>query len=505
MRDPDLVQRAERAAIALERAWGRWRVMHGMTADPPPPVSSYVGYSLEEPWGQPRVVFGIAAEDAEQLTAFLDGHDCVGPVYAEVAGLSDWRRSLPSASPAGGPASVSDPAAELPEASWLPGELPGVPPQPDRPAAESLLPGETAAADDDPEQAAGADVTAETSTATAAGPVADTGAPTGVGASAQVATPAATARGAAGRGSSLGLPAAEPAAASGDKPATSILAAGGEAEASALPQPAAADVVTREPGSRARRAAGAGRGDATAAGRGSVGVEPGAAVVEAGAAGFEAAAAQGPVGRESMTLPPLTLPAADMLASRESDAHGAAGHAGSLAEAEGADSPFPALLQPGIVAFRRRQDQASQLAAGSEESVASEQQPEAAGQAPVLAAALAPSADAEQPSQGGPGYRGPRYQGYPPQYQPEPLTWQHGRGSWAPAPDDGRTDAAPAGALGPGHAPADLDRADAGLPPPEHDLPRQVSRLGRSRRSGGGAHEAGSWSQGERAATDTAV
>ena len=85
MRDPDLVMRAERAAIALERAWGHWRVMHGLdTGDPLPPVTSYVGYSLEEPWGQPRVVFGVAAEEAERLAALLEGHDCVGPVHAEL-------------------------------------------------------------------------------------------------------------------------------------------------------------------------------------------------------------------------------------------------------------------------------------------------------------------------------------------------------------------------------------------------------------------------------------
>src|SRR5579862_2389038 len=85
MRDPDLVVRAQRAAAALEAAWNRWRTMHGLGTDPLPPVSSYVGYSLEEPWGQPRVVFGVDAEEAEQLAAILDGHDCVGPVHAEVA------------------------------------------------------------------------------------------------------------------------------------------------------------------------------------------------------------------------------------------------------------------------------------------------------------------------------------------------------------------------------------------------------------------------------------
>jgi len=74
--------RAQRAATELERAWDRWRTMHGLGTEPLPPVTSYVGYSLEEPWGQPRVVFGIAAGEAEHLAALLDRHDCAGPVYA---------------------------------------------------------------------------------------------------------------------------------------------------------------------------------------------------------------------------------------------------------------------------------------------------------------------------------------------------------------------------------------------------------------------------------------
>ena len=81
MRDPDLVTRAQRAAVALERAWERWRAMHGLSADPMPPVSSYVGYSIEEPWGRPRVVFGVDAREAELLAALLDHHECVGPFY----------------------------------------------------------------------------------------------------------------------------------------------------------------------------------------------------------------------------------------------------------------------------------------------------------------------------------------------------------------------------------------------------------------------------------------
>src|SRR5689334_13575911 len=86
MRDPELVFKAQLAASGLERAWQRWRVMHGLIADPMPAISSYVGYSLEEPWGQPRVVFGLSAKDAEQLSALLNRHDCIGPVHAAIAG-----------------------------------------------------------------------------------------------------------------------------------------------------------------------------------------------------------------------------------------------------------------------------------------------------------------------------------------------------------------------------------------------------------------------------------
>ena len=122
MRDPDLVQRAERAAIALERAWGRWRTKHGFGSDPLPPVSSYVGYSLEEPWGQPRVVFGVDAEEAELLAALLDGHECVGPVHAELTASSEWRRATangmgtapwPSADQLSIPAQAPQPGSEM--------------------------------------------------------------------------------------------------------------------------------------------------------------------------------------------------------------------------------------------------------------------------------------------------------------------------------------------------------------------------------------------------------
>ncbi len=113
MRDPDLVQRAERAAFALERAWGHWRVMHGLGTDPLPPVSSYVGYSLEEPWGQPRVVFGVGADEAERLAALLAGHDCVGPVHAEVTARPDWRLAA-SSTPATGQGRAFDGAVNVP-------------------------------------------------------------------------------------------------------------------------------------------------------------------------------------------------------------------------------------------------------------------------------------------------------------------------------------------------------------------------------------------------------
>jgi hypothetical protein len=82
MRDPDLILRAQRAAAVLEQAWDRWRTLHGTGATPPPPVSSYVGYSLEEPMGQPRVVFGVAAEEAELLASLLDRHERAGHAAA---------------------------------------------------------------------------------------------------------------------------------------------------------------------------------------------------------------------------------------------------------------------------------------------------------------------------------------------------------------------------------------------------------------------------------------
>jgi hypothetical protein len=126
------MQRADRAAIALEEAWERWRAMHGLGTEPLPPVSSYVGYSLEEPWGQPRVVFGLRADEAELLASLLDGHDCVGPIYAEVSTRPDWRRSVngpvsqltrPYANPLSVPAQAPpSPLDQLGQASRAPDE-----------------------------------------------------------------------------------------------------------------------------------------------------------------------------------------------------------------------------------------------------------------------------------------------------------------------------------------------------------------------------------------------
>ena len=138
MRDPDLVLRAQRAATALEQAWRSWRNTHGLSADPLPPVSGYVGYSLDEPWGQPRVVFGVCAEEAERLAALLEGHDCVGPVHAAVVAnpVPGGRVHVPAQAPA--------------DAAW---QGPA-----DYPSAKQALPPRAAAAEQaaDPGSAAGA-------------------------------------------------------------------------------------------------------------------------------------------------------------------------------------------------------------------------------------------------------------------------------------------------------------------------------------------------------------
>jgi hypothetical protein len=93
MRDPELVQRAERAATALEQALIHWRQRHGLDSEPLQPVTSYVGYSATEPWGQPRVVLGVHAEEAERLAAILEGHDCIGPIHAGISGWPTQRQA----------------------------------------------------------------------------------------------------------------------------------------------------------------------------------------------------------------------------------------------------------------------------------------------------------------------------------------------------------------------------------------------------------------------------
>ncbi len=149
MRDPDLMQRADRAAIALEQAWERWRAMHGLGGEPLPPVSSYVGYSLEEPWGQPRVVFGLRADEAEMLASLLDGHDCVGSVYAEVGARLDWR--LPASGPAPMPARGYGSPLGVPAQAPPPG-IDLLPPGPPDGFVVGPLGGEDATAADDPDE-----------------------------------------------------------------------------------------------------------------------------------------------------------------------------------------------------------------------------------------------------------------------------------------------------------------------------------------------------------------
>ncbi|HEU5419787.1 MAG TPA: hypothetical protein VFV41_19015 [Streptosporangiaceae bacterium] len=91
--------------------------MHGLAADAPPPVSSYVGYSLDAPWGQPRVVLGLCAEEAEQLAVLLDRHDCVGPVHASV-----------TARPAGPASPAGEGSQDVTAAGQVPAGLLRVPP-----------------------------------------------------------------------------------------------------------------------------------------------------------------------------------------------------------------------------------------------------------------------------------------------------------------------------------------------------------------------------------------
>jgi hypothetical protein len=396
MRDPDLVQRAERAALALERAWDRWRTMHGFGDDPLPPVSSYVGYSLEEPWGQPRVVFGVAADEAELLASLLDGHDCVGPVHHELTGSVEWRRG-----------SV-DHRGRSP---WpLPAQL-SIPQQAPQPGSDMFL---TASHGDPLDHAASA--------------VAMTGAD-GL------------------RPDSIDWPPAV-----GNPVATDPAAAVAASDASLV------EDAPREGPGRPR---------------------PGAATSANGKASApRSAASRRPRSPKTPAVPPVQTAATGHLGDAHELADGVQpGHQAVRAESGQAESGAaePRQAQPGqpdanaqpeIVAFRPRPEQSP--GAPPEAEPAPEQ---------------LTSSDDLMPNQG-PGYRGPRYQGYPPQYQE----------ATGPAKRSSAYAAAPV---------ADSD-LQAPARKPLRSKARQVTKLGRSRQQGPGAHEA--WgSEGDQAATDHAV
>ena len=534
MRDPDLVQRAERAAIALERAWGRWRVMHGLGTDPLPPVSSYVGYSLEEPYGQPRVVFGVGADEAEKLAALLDGHDCVGPVHAEVTGRADRRTArsdMPA--PAGSP-------------------FDGVPAQASQPASEDV-------------RASARPKTSDVGTDLSAGNV-RSGDVSGSGQKAGGSGPAAGASG-AGYGTS-GYGTSEPGSSEpgssehgtsehgSSEPGTSEHGSSEHGTSEHGTAGPGSDGAGRARGDREGASSGeAGYGRADDGGAGLRPLETGSAATAAGGAvrpvppapvlpqvaarKVVAASASGPVqaapaarlqpeptGRPaaSRTPEPNGILAADaspvsgpapVAASRDDRASADAGPVGlpprpplsrmfpaapllpvadhprgparhavqagqeanggpddirTVTEPEGT-VPFPAVDQSGIVAFRRRQDQLTEQF--SSHGLAGQRPPSEPFPASSAGSVFDPAASP------GPGYRGPRYRGFPPQYQPAPA-------GEAPAADLGETEPAPDTQPGLGE-------------------PRPVSSLGRQWRPGPGAHEAGGWPHGEHAATDTAV
>jgi hypothetical protein len=103
MRDPELAARAGYAAARLEKAWERWRALHGR-GGPSDPLASYVGYSHKEPMGQPRVVIGVGAAEAEYFADFLESHECAGVAHTElrpVKGVA--QRPVNGPAPANGP------------------------------------------------------------------------------------------------------------------------------------------------------------------------------------------------------------------------------------------------------------------------------------------------------------------------------------------------------------------------------------------------------------------
>ena len=126
MRDPELVARAQRAAMRLESAWEQCRALHGLAVAPGQPAVSYVGYSLKEPWGEPRVVIGIDADEAEQPGPLQSG-----PLHQVrlTESLPEGTDEYPSSALLGAPVSLgrgrqsADQARDM--AGWTSGELPG--------------------------------------------------------------------------------------------------------------------------------------------------------------------------------------------------------------------------------------------------------------------------------------------------------------------------------------------------------------------------------------------
>ena len=509
MRDPDLVQRAERAAFALERAWDRWRTMHGFGSDPLPPVSSYVGYSLEEPWGQPRVVFGVDAAEAELLANLLDGHDCVGPVHAELTASSEWRRAA---------------ANGMGTAPWPSADQLSIPAQAPQPGSEMLPAAGQADVDADSARPAGiqlevpefelevhhmhANDVAESAASTSPAPdVLEPGSVDGAAAS-----PGAAADNAAGGAAATdGVSADRGQSPSGQSPsgkpgsASSGSASSGGASSGSAQQaggksgngPSASGPSGKGPSGKGP----SGKGPSASAASGSPSSAEGAAGSGKSASGplDEGSSGGGPARSGGRPDPAATTEATDMTGLPQSAASRpkprkppaaspartvVSGHSGAAdapafgpqaapppgqgqqpvqGQQPGQGQP-PVPPQPGIVAFRPRP-----------ESLRTSQQAEPP--APTA------SSDNVLPTEA-PGHRGPRYQGHPPQYQdgPDPT---RALKAYAAAPV------------------ADSD-VPAPARQPERGKSRQLSRLGRTRRQGPGAHEA--WgSDGDQTAADHAV
>ena len=483
MRDPDLVKRAERAATALERAWIHWRTMHGLGSDPLPPVSSYVGYSLEEPWGQPRVVFGVGAEEAERLAAMLDGHDCVGPIHAEMTGRPEWRPGPGIAGrPIDEPRTFGEPRSlDQPRAFGEPRAFRE--PQPsDQPRAygEPRAFGEPRPSDQP----------------RAFGEPRPSDQPRAFGEPRAYGEPRAF-------GEQLRIPAQAP------QPLADMLPPGSYANGPAVNGVPSGNVI--EPGPVDRGVPNDGVTSDGAA------VES-AAVESADAAAHSSSPADAPPAdaRPGDAVLADVVPADGTSAEstpddgRAQDNAGPPEHSALAGEAGEADELAPEvafdsdandvyLAQP-VAQKQPEPDGTEQLSeAGPLEIVAFEERPEqfvgsAEEPAPLPASPVVTSASDLMPNQG-PGYRGPRYQGSPPQYQPGPSR-QPG-----PRPEPASPD----------HAAAQAQDRETATP---HDQPsagqaarnraRQFAKRGRTRRQGPGAHEA--WeSADERSASDHAV